>query len=72
MIICSGVDVEVSDEAGEDVLVFVVTMDLDLDMVVTEKSERGDQPIEGICVLVSSTVLALAARGKILSIKVNR
>ncbi len=61
MIICSGVDVKVSDEASEDVLVFVVTVDLDLGVVVAEGSERGDQPVEGICVLISSTVLAWAA-----------
>jgi hypothetical protein len=43
MIICSGVDIKVSDEAGD--LVFVVTVDLGLGVVVTERSERGDQPI---------------------------
>lgn len=35
MIIFSGVDVEVSYEAGKNVSVFVGTVDLDLSMVVT-------------------------------------
>ena len=61
MIICSGVDVEVSDEASEDISVLVRSVHLNLGVVVTEGSERGDQPVEGICVLVSSTVLAWAA-----------
>lgn len=50
-------DVEVCDEAGEDVTVLVGTVDLDLSVVVTEGSEGGNEPGDGVGILVSSTVL---------------
>ncbi len=71
IIICSGVDVEVGDEASEDVFVFVGTVDLDLGMVVTKGCERGDQPIESIGVLITSAVGTWIGGGKVLSIEIN-
>ena len=64
-------DVEVGDEASEDVFVFVGAVDLDLGVVVTEGSERGDQPIEGIGVLITSAVGTWVGGGKVLSIEIN-
>ncbi len=69
--IYSGVDVEVGDKASVDVFGFVGAVDLDLGVVVTERCERGDQPIESIGVLITSAVGTWVGGGKVLSIKIN-
>jgi hypothetical protein len=54
----SGMDVEVGNEASPYILILIGTMDSDLSVVVAQGSERGNQPRDGICVLISGTVLA--------------
>ena len=44
VLLCSSVDVEVSDEAGPHVLFLIGTVDADLGVIVAKGSERGDQP----------------------------
>ena len=62
-------NVEVSNEASEDILGLVSTVDLDLHVIVAKRSEGWDQPCEGIGVLVSSSVCAWGGGREVLSVE---
>ena len=62
-------DVEVGVEAGVVLSVNVRPVNDDLHLVVAERSERGNQPRDGIGVFVTSTVLSGMTRVEILSVK---
>lgn len=66
--LCS-LNVEVGNKASPLVGILVGTMHCDHGVVVAKRSERGDQPGDGVGVLITSTVLSWGVAGEILSVQ---
>jgi hypothetical protein len=65
------VNVEIGNEASPNVGILVGTVNADLSMIVTKRSERGNQPRDGICVLITRSILSWGVGGEDLGIERN-